>query len=68
MFVVSIMDRGDERNFLATELRLNDDMAFVDCGGVTHVFKVVDVIDIIPVSSDRKIDQRCLNRGRWYIN
>ncbi|WP_165422280.1 hypothetical protein [Rhizobium ruizarguesonis] len=47
---------------------MSDDIAFVDCGGVTHMFKVVDVIDIIPVTGDCRIDRRWLNRGRWYIN
>ena len=49
MFVVSILDDGDERNFVATGLRVTHGDILIEAGGAQHLFKLGDVIDILPI-------------------
>jgi hypothetical protein len=49
VFVVSVLDDGDERNFVATDLRMVCDDVLINASGVQHLFRLKDVIDIVPV-------------------
>ncbi len=51
MFVVSVFDDGDERNFVAKDIRVTYDDIVIETGGARYLFKLVDVIDIIPVGT-----------------
>ena len=53
MFVVSIIDYGDERNFVATDLRVDHGDILIEAGGVRHLFRLADVIDIVPIGKER---------------
>ncbi|OWK26154.1 hypothetical protein AJ87_46465 [Rhizobium yanglingense] len=64
MFVVSMLDSGEERNFLALGLTLKEDIAFVDVGGVKHRFLITDIIAILPIDNAEKgIDRNLLKRS-----
>jgi hypothetical protein len=49
MFVVSIMDNGNERNFVATDFRLHLSTVIIAVGAAEHVFPISDVIEVVPV-------------------
>jgi hypothetical protein len=49
MFVVSILEGGDERNFLATGLTFQGEFVFIDAAGVKHRFRRADISEILPV-------------------
>lgn len=51
MFVVSIVDDGDERNFVATDIRISTDDILIEAGGERHLFRLVDVIDILEIGT-----------------
>ncbi|WP_156408921.1 hypothetical protein [Rhizobium sp. Root708] len=51
MFVVSILDDGDERNFVATDIRISTDDIVIEAGGDRHLFRLIDVIDILPIGT-----------------
>lgn len=50
MFVVSILDGGDERNFLATGLTFQGESVFIDAAGVRHRFRRADILEIVSVN------------------
>lgn len=62
MFVISIDDHGDERNFLATSFNIDRGVVIATICGQKRKFHAADVIDILPVeplsaSNDRFIDK-----------
>lgn len=64
MFVVSMLDSGEERNFLALGLTLQKDVAFVDVGGVKHRFPIADIVAILLIDNAEKgIDRNLLKRS-----
>jgi hypothetical protein len=67
MFVVSIDDQGEERNFLATSFNIFAGAVVATICGQTRMFNAADVIDILPVEplsprNARFIDQRRMPR------
>lgn len=64
MFVVSMLDSGEERNFLAIGLTLKKDVAFVDVGGEKHQFPIADIIAILPIgNAEKRTDRNLLKRS-----
>ncbi len=49
MFVISIDDHGDERNFLATSFNIDRGVVIATICGMKRKFDAADVIDILPV-------------------
>ncbi|WP_160004987.1 hypothetical protein [Rhizobium sp. 18055] len=49
MFVISIDDHGDERNFLATSFNIDRGIVVATICGQARKFNAADVIDILPV-------------------
>ncbi|TDW21170.1 hypothetical protein EV128_122139 [Rhizobium azibense] len=49
MFVVSLFEGEDERNFLATGLTFQGEHVFIDAAGVKHQFRRADIFEILPV-------------------
>jgi len=52
VFVVSVIDDGEERNFVATDLRVTLDDVLIQAGGVCHLFRLVDLIDVLPIGKE----------------
>lgn len=55
MFVVSVNDEGQERNLVASCIRLEKDLIVIQAGGASHTFPVADLMDIIDVNADPAI-------------
>jgi hypothetical protein len=53
VFILSVIDDGGARNVAATDLRVNHDDVLIEASGVTHLFRLVDVIDIIPLGDEK---------------
>lgn len=53
MFVVSVIDDGDERNFVATSFRMVCGDVLIEASGVQHLFRLEDVIEVVPVGDPR---------------
>ena len=51
MFVVSILDDGDERKFVTRDIRICADDVVIEAGGERHLFRLVDVIDIMQIGT-----------------
>ncbi len=67
MFVVSIIDNGDERNFVVTDVRVREIDVVVNAGGVEHVFRLADIIDILPIGvSQRDVKALSLRSRRLH--
>ena len=56
-FVVSVLDNGHERNFVAHELRLKSDNLEFPIGKATHSFKMSNILDlaIVDLEADRAL-------------
>lgn len=54
MFVVSVFDDGNERNFIASGIRVIGRILHAEIAGVTKSFSLGDVVDILPI--ERKHD------------
>ena len=50
---MSVLDNGEERNFVAVALHISGGEIHIDVGGVEHHFKLVDLIDILSVEHRR---------------
>jgi hypothetical protein len=68
MFVLSILDGSDERNFLTTGVRVDKGHLLAEIGDVTHKFRICDVIDLILVdefgTSNLQPSGRCARSAR----
>ncbi len=51
MFVVSVNDNGEERNLVASHVRVVDDFILIQAGGVSHAFPVATLMDIVAVDA-----------------
>ncbi len=60
MFVVSILDKGHERNLVATNVRMDNGLVIVQAGGKRHVFPAADLIDIVTIEQEY---ERCSRIG-----
>ena len=49
MFVLSILDKGDERNFLTSDVKLEGRYLVATVGMTSQRFAIADVIDIVLV-------------------
>jgi len=56
LFIVSVLDEGEERNFVAVALNISGGEIHIDVGGVEHHFKLIDLIDILSVEHRRAHD------------
>jgi len=61
MFVISVWDNGNERNFVAIGVRMESGMAFIDCGGHVISYPIASVINIVPVDEVQSDD--CTTTG-----
>lgn len=57
MFVVSVNDNGEERNLVASYVRVVDDFILVQAGGVSHAFPVATLMDIVAVDAVTEISK-----------
>lgn len=64
LFIVSVLDEGEERNFVAVALHISDGQVHIDVGGVEHHFELVDLIDILSVEHRRTHDLKGRVRAR----
>ena len=55
MFVVSVNDNGEERNLVASYVRVVDDFILIQAGGVSHAFPVATLMDIVAVDAVAEI-------------
>ncbi len=51
MFVLSVLDNGDERNFVTEEIRILDGRALAVIGETSQSFEIDDVIDLVLVGN-----------------
>jgi hypothetical protein len=51
MFVISVNDNGEERNLVASHVRVVDSFLLVKAGAASHAFPVETLIDIIAVDA-----------------
>jgi hypothetical protein len=49
MFVLSVLDGSNERNFLTTSVRVDNGHLLAEIGDATHRFRIGDVIDLVLV-------------------
>ncbi len=49
MFVVSVFDDGNERNFIASGIKVIGRILHAEISGVTKSFSLSDVVDILPI-------------------
>ena len=57
MFVISVWDNGNERNFVAIGVRMESGMAIIDCGGQVISYPIASVIDIVPIDDVESEDR-----------
>ncbi len=49
MFVLSVLDKGDERNFITSDVKLEGRYLVATVGSTAQRFAISDVIDIVLV-------------------
>jgi hypothetical protein len=57
MFVVSVNDNGEERNLVASHVRVFDYFILIQAGGVSHAFPVATLMDIVAVDAVTQISK-----------
>ncbi|MDE1157309.1 MAG: hypothetical protein PW791_03325 [Neorhizobium sp.] len=62
MFVVSVFDDGNERNFIASGIKVIGRILHAEIAGATKSFDLSDVVDILPV--ERMAEQPPARSGR----
>jgi hypothetical protein len=58
MFVVSVLDQGDERNFVVIEVRLEDNFVFFEAGSRKLRYRIADLLDVVPVEVESQRTSR----------
>ena len=53
MYVVSVLDNGDQRTFVSENLKVVDRIVYATICGSSKQFLLADVVDIVPVEAAR---------------
>jgi hypothetical protein len=64
MFVVSVFDDGNERNFIASGIKVIGRILHAEIAGVTKSFSLSDVVDILPIERKREGEADAKPSGR----
>lgn len=56
MFVVSVLDNGEQRTFVSEGLKILDRVVYATIGGARRQFSLAEILDIIPVDKDTAKD------------
>ena len=51
MYVVSVLDNGDQRTFVSENLKILDRIVYATICGSSKQFLLADVLDIVPVDA-----------------
>ena len=51
MYVVSVLDGGDQRTFVSESLKILDRIVYATIGGTPKEFMLSEIVDIVPVNS-----------------
>jgi len=68
MFVVSIVDDGQERNLVATKVWMEDGIVVVQAGGKRHAFPASSLIEIMAIEKQYEREDRWDRQRRAIIN
>jgi len=49
MYVVSVLDNGDQRTFVSENLKILDRIVYATICGASKQFLLADILDIVPV-------------------
>jgi hypothetical protein len=53
MYVVSVLDNGDQRTFVSENFKVVDRIVYATICGSSKQFLLADVVDIVPVEAAR---------------
>jgi len=51
MYVVSVLDNGDQRTFVSESLKILDRIVYATICGTSKQFLLADILDIVPVDA-----------------
>lgn len=51
MYVVSVLDNGDQRTFVSENLKILDRIVYATICGASKQFLLADILDIVPVEA-----------------
>lgn len=68
MFVVSVVDDGQERNLVATKVWMEDGVVVVQAGGKQHAFPASSLVEIMAIEKEYEREDRWGQRRRAMIN
>jgi hypothetical protein len=51
MYVVSVLDNGDQRTFVSENLKILDRIVYATICGTSKQFLLADILDIVPVDA-----------------
>jgi hypothetical protein len=54
MYVVAVLDNGEQRTFLSEELKILDRVVYATICGKQKQFVLADVVDIVPIDEGPK--------------
>ncbi|MFB9949091.1 hypothetical protein ACFFP0_09550 [Rhizobium puerariae] len=64
MYVVSVLDKGDQRTFLSENLKIIDRIVYATISGVPKEFMLSEIIDIVPVDAKPEKEPTARLRSR----
>jgi hypothetical protein len=68
MFVVSVLDNGDERNFVATDVYVEANCIVFAVSGRTLRYGVADLLDVVPVERESDRSPRWASQRSARVN